>query len=1848
MIYCVHALGYMLSNEGLAPPIGNLVGKLEFTEAEIHNTQRGLDASGLKLPNFSLMGDHFGVESEPEPEPEMSEEEILLYELTQCEPEIINLQSVSRGALLRLSLYTNKYVLERSLGQIVQLQSIIRSRKARKIVSRRLKRIAKVSPFVNNIQSAIRGTLLRQEIYTKQHIFSNFEEETAQLQALIRGSGVRRVVKGHFHSINSVTPYITGIQSTIRGLRVRENVYTDKYILARSADRISKLQGIIRGNNARHAASNRVNSVGETTSKVATLQSVIRGKIGRRNLAGFKNAVLAYNKPTVVGLQSIIRAMPARQFVQRTTIGMKSSPATVAPIIVLQAAIRSSQVRNQIQTTKRVLKVSDNSSSIVELQSLIRARDLRQAYTAHRMELRRGVPDVIDLQAIIRGNNARKDVVDRFSMIRDCSSWVPFLQASIRGFMLRQDYFEHIDSIQSSSTTNLATKLQSGARGLLARKMIEDRKLELIRYRNDIILNQSFARGLLERRRIKHLHQRACGLRQIENINRVQAAVRGAIQRKDMDKFLTKLGLMNLEIVELQSALRARTVRNLFHDTLISIHESAFEAVEMQSIIRANFIREDVSAIRNAVVNEEPLILDIQSTIRGGQARQDYDMFMRQIDIHEPAIIRLQSAFRGVTARFQYYSLMEEFYEVEPSVLPLQAIIRSFLVRNAHNERMKYFKSNMDKIIKIQSFVRAKKQGDSYKSLITSPNPPLETVKTFVHLLNDSDLDFEQEVHLEQSRKQVIDEIQHNEQLEQFISQLDVKIALLLKNKITIDEVIRHRNKAFNNSSNYNNTANLALTTPADMFDLKALNKSSRRRLELYQGLFYILQTQPVYFARLFKKLQRSVVSEKEAKEIERLAICLFDGPLPKKRREEYFILKLISRSIEEESTASHNLKSVLRGNFMWWKLLAAMNRSSRERQTLRTLLYSPVMTVITRPDLDLESDPLVIYRKSISDEEIRTGQLSNRNPHISVNEAIRDPDTRSTYISNMQRLRELTTEFLNTLSDNVEMVPYHIRFAARQVYSTCKTLFGEEGIKRPSATTSASSASLLTSTLNSSRIVGSGVSDDRLLTLVGHVVFNLYLNPAIIAADNYGILSSALTPQQTRNLTEVTKMLTQISLLKPFSKEDVYLQPLNDYIKSSVSRMKDVFRKIINIPDVNQQFQMTVYDDLTSHDRPSLHIKTADIFAIHSLVSAELDTMAPLNEDEDESMKNSRRGTSATIGNRRSAAITSSGDKNGNALRSVINELGTLPNDASELLNIAKFSEIKLDLNASLCPIEDPDADINALLVSTKRCLIYVLRVQSGSNLLEILVSPVEDYHEKKFRQLLEEERDARERKRRAKVEQKKAKQERKIRAQEEKLQRAEEKRLARLQKKEQRLLERQNAKVERRQILIEQKMKEREEDIQRLTDIAQTKVEIVKNLEHQRDEFSKLPEEGKEYNPYLPESEDNVPPAKKEERVKELEHEVEQAKNEARMAFDEVEKVKNQALEEVEEMEAEEPEEEEEDEEEEDIEEDQIDKEDAEPEDEESDGDSDDSEAEREKLGLTQKTPSRPDASRNRRNRRVSHANGPHAEHHLIGSTLPSSDHEGLGDLSMMSYRDLKRISLEKILELESLGKVSRSDFYQTLLNSIAFDIRSKRDRRLERAKEMGSVQQTLMSLHEKEQYLEQKLKTYNSYIEQAMVTLQTKKANSRQRKPLLPFSKQYFHMRDLQKSGNMPQFGSYKYSAANMSERGILVELRGIHGSLATLSTGPNGLSVGNPDKQFEKVSLTWSSDKVGVFKIEASFGNVSLPGAVAELTLDELLSQQYNNRQYITLFDNMVTLNTNLTLHFIFKKFYGQGM
>lgn len=115
----------------------------------------------------------------------------------------------------------------------------------------------------------------------------------------------------------------------------------------------------------------------------------------------------------------------------------------------------------------------------------------------------------------------------------------------------------------------------------------------------------------------------------------------------------------------------------------------------------------------------------------------------------------------------------------------------------------------------------------------------MAVVRKFVHLLDHSDQDFQEELELMRLREEVVTNIRSNQQLENDLNLMDIKIGLLVKNKITLQEVVSHSKKL--TKKNKSQLSDMMMMNK-QRGGLKALSKEKRVKLEAYQHLFYLLQ----------------------------------------------------------------------------------------------------------------------------------------------------------------------------------------------------------------------------------------------------------------------------------------------------------------------------------------------------------------------------------------------------------------------------------------------------------------------------------------------------------------------------------------------------------------------------------------------------------------------------------------------------------------------------------------------------------------------------------------------------------------------------------------------------------------------------------------------------------------------------------------------------------------------------------------------------------------------------------------------------------------------------------------------
>jgi Ras GTPase-activating-like protein IQGAP2/3 len=1225
------------------------------------------------------------------------------------------------------------------------------------------------------------------------------------------------------------------------------------------------------------------------------------------------------------------------------------------PIVELQAQMRGALARMKLGSTMQSLW--DSEAWLVDLQSRIRGDFARQIFD-YRLSMRRSAvavqsavrgflvrrrlanserfwkhmePDILELQSIIRAKKVRDKVRSTHSHMARCGGPVREVQAVFRGHLVRKNLARQ--QRETARTAGNVKALQAAIRGMQLRAEVKADKMFLVQQAEAITALQAIARAALTRDQIsyklEHLESFAA------DWERLQAAARGRRARDETAALRAELKKHAAEATMLQSIFRAGAVRRVIADKLAALEENENAIVDLQSCIRGMLERRRIAADQDLLIRQDSKIRSLQGRIRGYLFRQRNTEFLDKLQSHTPGIKTLQARARGMMARDKAATLMGELEAQEESIVAMQAAAKAFIVRIRFAEKKRHFNENMQKVVKIQSFVRAKIQGEAYKSLTTGKNPPVNAVKNFVHLLNDSDFDFNEEVEFERLRKTVVQQVRQNEMLEQYIDQLDIKIALLVKNKITLDEVVRHQSNF--GGHGFGVLANASMAS-SNQFDLKALNKGSRKKLELYQQLFFNLQTQPQYLARLFRRIREQGTTEKECKRIELLMMSLFG--YAQKRREEYYLLKLIARSVREEVDCCRSPQDFARGNFFWAKLLSNYARSPRDRKYLRDLL-GPVIrdNIVEDPALDLESDPMQIYRAAINNEELRTGRPSRRPLDVPREVAIKDPETRELFIDHLRDLREICDQFFAAWEDLMPRMPYGLRFLCRQMYDALCQHFSRE-------------------------------PPHQILFMISNWLWKFYLQPALTTPEMFGVMEKQMSPLQRRNLGEVAKVLSQIASGRLFGGENIYLQPLNAFVGDSVDRLCQIMNDLMSVPDAEATFDIDEFNDLYAKNKPTLYVKMVDVFAIHNLVAADLPAICPNRDD---------------------------------GLREIMQDLGSAKHNENEM-TASGSTDIQMFLTPKLHDLDDPEAEVKALFMETKRCVLYIIRVQQGVNLLDILVKPILPEDEHRWKTLLR--------------------------------------------------------------------------------------------------------------------------------------------------------------------------------------------------------GDFDDG----------------------------SNTKGAYSDANMV-------------DVTRMTYQQLKRTALENVLRLEQMGRISKQNHYQDILNAIALDIRTKSRRRVQRQRELEGVRLTLANLHEKATYLEQQRKSYDDYIESAMATLQNKKGyvmlscrgalessrptdplDNRKKKFLLPFTKQYNHQRELERSGRVPKFGSFKYSVRSLAEKGVVVSWSGV------------------AERDWDRINLTISCDEVGIFAIEGSRGHIQIPGASALVPIEDLLQAQFEAKQFMNLFEGNLRLNVNLVLHLLYKKFY----
>uniref|UniRef100_A0A8C1PYS1 IQ motif containing GTPase activating protein 2 n=1 Tax=Cyprinus carpio TaxID=7962 RepID=A0A8C1PYS1_CYPCA len=208
---------------------------------------------------------------------------------------------------------------------------------------------------------------------------------------------------------------------------------------------------------------------------------------------------------------------------------------------------------------------------------------------------------------------------------------------------------------------------------------------------------------------------------------------------------------------------------------------------------------EDIQSVLSSVTAEynreqlwlanEPFIIRLQALIRGYLVRRAHNERLEYLRKQEPSVIRLQASWKGYKQRRVYKDKLKAFQD------SLQSLVKMWKAKRSYSRRLQYFKEHEKEIVKIQAYLKANKARVDYRTLTGSQHPPLGVVRKFVHLLEQSSLDLQEEQEVTRLREEVVTNIRANQQMEKDLNLMDIKIGLLVKNRITLQDVVSHSKK---------------------------------------------------------------------------------------------------------------------------------------------------------------------------------------------------------------------------------------------------------------------------------------------------------------------------------------------------------------------------------------------------------------------------------------------------------------------------------------------------------------------------------------------------------------------------------------------------------------------------------------------------------------------------------------------------------------------------------------------------------------------------------------------------------------------------------------------------------------------------------------------------------------------------------------------------------------------------------------------------------------------------------------------------------------------------------------------
>ncbi|BGP13479.1 RasGAP protein [Rhodosporidiobolus nylandii] len=428
-------------------------------------------------------------------------------------------------------------------------------------------------------------------------------------------------------------------------------------------------------------------------------------------------------------------------------------------------------------------------------------------------------------------------------------------------------------------------------------------------------------------------------------------------------------------------------------------------------------------------------------------------------------------------------------------------------------------------------------------------------------LIADQDTDIEDELaraqkRLRELKARISAQSKKNFVLERDVRYLDSRIALLIQNRMALDE--REEVKEHLDEADEDEEGGL-----------------DEKRTQQYSNLFFLLQSEPRHIASLCRLVSLSEIDTL----LQTVMFTLYGNQY--ESREEHLLLTMFQSVLAAQFETATEFGSLLRANTPVSRMMTTYTRRGPGQSYLKSVLAERINSLIEHKELNLEINPLKVYEQMLNSIEEETGELPPDLPRNVASEvAAANADVQDIIAPRLTMLMEIANSFLLTIMESIESVPYGIRWICKQIRSLTKR-------KYPEAT------------------------DYAICSLIGGFFFLRFINPAIVTPQAYMLIDSlpASAKHPRRTLTLIAKLLQNLANKPSYSKE-AYMMSLQPFVDNNKTRMNQFLNSLCDVADFYDTLEMDQYMALSKKDL-QINITLNELYNTQSLLIQHLDSLA-------------------------------------------------------------------------------------------------------------------------------------------------------------------------------------------------------------------------------------------------------------------------------------------------------------------------------------------------------------------------------------------------------------------------------------------------------------------------------------------------------------------------------------------------------------------------------------------------------------------------------------------------------------